>query len=138
MYSLILLSFIISLLARGDFLGIIIGVYIYTLFLHTRSSTLQNLKSYLKINLGAVCYDCIWLFCHFSGYWNGNEYEHAEIGLKKWTYAFSMISFLVKIALLISVYLSYTKGISKEKNKDIMSKNKFGNNSLRNSRMPAK
>jgi hypothetical protein len=118
MYSLIAISFIVSLLARGDFLGLLISIYIFVLFIYQANfTTLDHLKSYLKINLAAILYDVMWLIFHFSGYWSGNEYEHAEISLKKWTYFFSFVSFLVKVALLVSVYISYDKGVNRKNTK---------------------
>lgn len=110
MYTLIALSFIVSLLARGDFLGILIGIYVFILFLYQGGyETAKELKRYLQINFAAVIYDLLWIIFHFSGYWNGNEYEHAELSLKRWTYFFSFLNFLVKIVLLISVWISYDK-----------------------------
>lgn len=67
------------------------------------------------INIGAVIYDLLWIIFHYSGYWDGNEYEQAEIALKKWTYFFSFLSFIIKFVLLISVWISYDKISGKNK-----------------------
>jgi|JI10StandDraft_1071094.scaffolds.fasta_scaffold957240_1 hypothetical protein len=110
MYMLLIISLIVSILARSDFISIMISVYVFVLFLFQSSfNEAPKLKTFLQINLGAVVYDIIWLVFHFQGYWSGNSYEYAEITLKKWTYFFSFINLLVKIFLLISVWVSYDK-----------------------------
>lgn len=110
MHTLLISSFIVSILDRCDFISIMISVYVFVLFLFPKSfNEASKLKTFLQINLGAVVYDTIWLVFHFKGYWSGNSYEYAEITLKKWTYFFSFINLLVKIFLLISVWVSYDK-----------------------------
>eukprot|EP00340_Litonotus_pictus_P008916 CAMPEP_0170517468 /NCGR_PEP_ID=MMETSP0209-20121228/3448_1 /TAXON_ID=665100 ORGANISM="Litonotus pictus, Strain P1" /NCGR_SAMPLE_ID=MMETSP0209 /ASSEMBLY_ACC=CAM_ASM_000301 /LENGTH=498 /DNA_ID=CAMNT_0010802723 /DNA_START=134 /DNA_END=1630 /DNA_ORIENTATION=+ len=110
LYSLIGLSLIISMLARGDFTGLIISIYVFVIFIYQgHFESTDYLKTWLKVNLFAVIYDLVWIIFHYGGYWSGNEYEYAEIGLKMWTYFFSFLSFCVKLALLISVYMNYEK-----------------------------
>ena len=44
MYSLLGISLIISILARGDFLGILIGVYVFVLFVYQGNyNAIENL-----------------------------------------------------------------------------------------------
>lgn len=84
MYTLLITSLIVSILARSDFISIMISVYVFVLFLFQKSfNEASQLKAFLQINLGAVIYDIIWLVFHFQGYWSGNSYEYAEITLKK-------------------------------------------------------
>ena len=104
------------LLARGDFLGLLIAIYVFVLFIYQGNyEEADHLKRFITINLAAVAYDFLWIIFHYSGYWSGNEYEQSEITLKKWTYFFSFLSFVVKVILLISVYINYDKIKSKKK-----------------------
>ena len=132
MYSLIVLSLIISILARGDFLGIIIGVYVFVLFVYKNNyEAAETLLLFLKINAGACGYDFLWLLFHYKGYWSGNEWEHSEIGLKRVTYFFSFLSFIVKVCLLVSVYMSYDKlGKNKDNSKRDFMKDRDGRKSI--------
>jgi len=110
MYLLLGLSLVLMLLARGDFLGILLAIYIFILFIFQGNYDSKNqLKKFIYINLGAVIYDLMWIIIHYTGYWDGNKYQQAEITLKKWTYAISFIIFMVKTTLLVSVWIHYDK-----------------------------
>jgi hypothetical protein len=116
MYLLLGLSLVLMLLARGDFLGILLAIYIFILFIFEGNyeSTTQ-LKKFITINFAAVIYDLVWIIIHYGGYWGGNKYEQAEMGLKKWTYAISFIIFIVKVTLLVSVWIHYDQLASANK-----------------------
>ena len=114
MYVLLGLSLVLMLLARGDFLGILLAIYIFVLFIYEGNYESQpQLKKFITINFAAVIYDLVWIIIHYGGYWSGNKYEQAQLGLKKWTYAISFIIFIVKSTLLVSVWIHYDQILSK-------------------------
>lgn len=114
MYVLLGLSLILMLLARGDFLGILLSIYIFVLFIYEGNYESQpQLKKFITINFAAVIYDLVWIIIHYGGYWGGNKYDQAQLGLKRWTYAISFIIFIVKVTLLVSVWIHYDQILSK-------------------------
>lgn len=116
-YVNLAICLILAILARCDFIGILIGIYVFVLFIiQNRLEILEHMKNYLKINLGAVVYDAFWILSHKDGYFSGSSYDYAELPLKRITYVVSIISFFVKIALLISLWIAYDKASKKDKN----------------------
>lgn len=106
----------IAITARSDFIGIIISIFIFILFvIQKRIETVEYMKGYLKVNLGSIIYDLIWLCCHYTGYFTGSQYDYAEISLKRVTYVLSFINWVVKLLLLIAVWISYDKALKKPK-----------------------
>lgn len=109
-YMNIAFCLILALLARSDFIGLLIGIYVFVLFVYQdKLEILDNMKRYLIINSISTVYDLCWLAVHLKGYWSGSKYDYAEIGLKKYTYFFSFLNFLVKIVLLVSLSIKYEK-----------------------------
>ena len=73
------------------------------------------MRKYLQVNLVNVIYDLAWIVSHYEGYWSGSAYDYSELSLKRWTYFFSFLNFLVKFILLISLWISYDKALKKKK-----------------------
>ena len=119
-YSNVILCIIVALLARSDFIGLFIGIFVFVLFIiQNRLEIIDYLRYYLQVNLLNVIYDLIWLIFHYQGYWNGSDYDYAELGLKKWTFFFSSINFLVKFILFISLWISYDRALKRQKRNSI-------------------
>lgn len=128
MYLTVILSIIVMLLARSDFLNLIIAIYIFVLFIvQHRLELIKYMRLFLQVDLATIVYDLVWLVFHYTGYWSGNPNEQAEMSLKSWTYFFSFANFIVKIGLFISVWISLNKTLEANKkakrNKDIMKNN---------------
>lgn len=117
MYFLLIFS-CLQMIERPDFIGLLMGVGIWYLFLNNQNihtlEILDQIRNFLDIMLVAIVYDFIWLFFHYKGFWKD---ELADKTIKEMTYLFAVLNFFVKIGLCFSLWINFSKERYKKKEK---------------------
>lgn len=112
LYCLIVFS-LIQMIERPDFTGMIMALVIWYLFIQKSGLNIaDHIMLLSKAMVGATVYDLLWLIFHYDGYFGDDAPDKT---MKEFTYVIACFNFLVKIALIVSLNVNFSRQKRKQK-----------------------